>query len=246
MSTHPSEPSEKESTLENTHRQKLLSSKDAPLPAACNDSTLKAPLSESTRTKDNRGNLTSKKLNRNSYHGPTPSTSMASTQHSKTASQPSSRLRASSFASPSSPWARRRSFLSNKMISNEKHLVYQLDSYGFSDSPTYSLSLRESQGFTWNQDLFASQNQQESSIIYDDLDEEELKTCNEKFADVFDDEEEEESEDHILGENRKHTRSTRDGGRSLSYSATNDSGVNKVEVIDINIDENDLIIGGDY
>lgn len=132
------------------------------------------------------------------------------------------------------------------MISNEKHLVYQLDNYGFSNSPTYSLSLRESQGFTWNQDLFASQNQQESGIIYDDLDEEELKTYNEKYADVFDDEEDEESEDHVMVENRRHPRSTRDGGRTLSYSATNDNGINKVEVIDINIDENDPVIGGDY
>ncbi|OUM54554.1 hypothetical protein BVG19_g3959 [[Candida] boidinii] len=145
--------------------------------------------------------------------------------------------RGSSFTSPSSPWARRKSFLSPSMVSSEKHCVYELQTYdsyteyssrgstslpmsssssstttnttnipgststsssyagiigsssaanttsaskitttmhgtrygsAYSSSstvssrpiPTFSVCLNESQGFLWNQDLFASQYQQ--------------------------------------------------------------------------------------
>lgn len=152
-----------------------------------------------------------------------------------TSTDTSFKRRGSSFTSPSSPWARRKSFLSPSMVSSEKHCVYELQAYdsyteyssrtslpmsssssstttnttnipgstsvsssyagiigsssattttsaskitttlhgtrygsAYSSSstvssrpiPTFSVCLNESQGFLWNQDLFASQYQQ--------------------------------------------------------------------------------------
>jgi len=134
--------------------------------------------------------------------------------------------RRSSFASPSSSFARRRSFLSPSMISNEKHTAYELhNGYGF-NAPAFSISLKESQGFSWNQDLFASQYQQQSSAIYDDDDDD-------------DDEVEESESDEIIGDgNYPNGRQHRFGNRSLSMS--NDNGY-KVRVIDIKVDEDESI-----
>lgn len=73
------------------------------------------------------------------------------------------RFRRSSFASPSSPWQRRRRLLSRSMLMDELHLVYEIRQY---DPRTglmatrYLMALRCSQGFAWNQDLFASHYQQ--------------------------------------------------------------------------------------
>ncbi|AOA60872.1 Hypothetical protein PP7435_CHR1-1192 [Komagataella phaffii CBS 7435] len=64
---------------------------------------------------------------------------------------------------PTSPWGRRRSFLSTSMMSNETHSVYEV-SYCFNQPPTFIMGLQESQGFVWNQDLFASQHQQAKSV----------------------------------------------------------------------------------
>lgn len=66
----------------------------------------------------------------------------------------------SSFASTSSPWFRRNSFLSQSMIDDEESSVYELHSF-FPDAQPYNIiSLRECQGFVFNQDLFATPYQQ--------------------------------------------------------------------------------------
>lgn len=72
--------------------------------------------------------------------------------------------RTSSFASPSSPYVRRNSFLSPDMVQHENFLVYESTSF-LSDSSTYNIiSLKECQGFIFNQDLFASPYQQSRSL----------------------------------------------------------------------------------
>ena len=72
--------------------------------------------------------------------------------------------RTSSFASPSSPYVRRNSFLSPDMVQHEDFLVYESTSF-LSDSSTYNIiSLKECQGFIFNQDLFASPYQQSRSL----------------------------------------------------------------------------------
>ncbi|KAI5957299.1 hypothetical protein KGF54_000227 [Candida jiufengensis] len=76
--------------------------------------------------------------------------------------------RNSSFANSSSPWFRRNSFLSPSMIQNENFSVYESNNnyYSINNNPNgfnsnYSIiSLRECQGFLFNQDLFASPYQQ--------------------------------------------------------------------------------------
>ncbi|CDK24345.1 unnamed protein product [Kuraishia capsulata CBS 1993] len=127
--------------------------------------------------------------------------------------------RASSFTSASSPWARRRSFLSTSMMSNEKHSVYEMSSHYYGASslrsvggtsiPCYSMSLRESQGFIWNQDLFASQYQQARALLHqdDDSDEEDTPTASRSYS-------------------------------SSRYSDT--SGIGKVEVVDIVLSDGDF------
>ncbi|MCP8715887.1 MAG: hypothetical protein M5E90_00535 [Asgard group archaeon] len=68
--------------------------------------------------------------------------------------------RNSSLANSSSPWFRRNSFLSNSMIENENFQVYE-SSY----SNNYNIiSLKEYQGFIFNQDLFATPYQQLRSL----------------------------------------------------------------------------------
>ncbi|RLV90566.1 hypothetical protein JA1_004496 [Spathaspora sp. JA1] len=72
--------------------------------------------------------------------------------------------RNSSFANTSSPWFRRNSFLSQSMIQNENCSVYESPTY-YSDSASFSIiSLRECQGFLFNQDLFATPYQQSRSL----------------------------------------------------------------------------------
>lgn len=80
--------------------------------------------------------------------------------------------RQSSFNSLYSPYTRRRSFLSKTMIENESVQCYKLSSYSSISSslneniPSYSISLSESQGFLWNQDLFASSYQQSEAGVH--------------------------------------------------------------------------------
>ncbi|CCE78324.1 Piso0_000945 [Millerozyma farinosa CBS 7064] len=79
-------------------------------------------------------------------------------------SDTTSNRRRSSFATTTSPWYRRNSFLSHSMIENEDFSVYELPNY-FTDCSSYNIiSLRESQGFVFNQDLFASPYQQSKSL----------------------------------------------------------------------------------
>lgn len=74
--------------------------------------------------------------------------------------------RNSSFANTSSPWFRRNSFLSPTMIQNENFNVYESGNSFYSGmggqfASNYSIiSLRECQGFIFNQDLFATPYQQ--------------------------------------------------------------------------------------
>ncbi|CAH2351597.1 hypothetical protein CLIB1423_04S01640 [[Candida] railenensis] len=72
--------------------------------------------------------------------------------------------RASSFTATNSPWFRRNSFLSTAMIENENFSVYESPSY-YSQNASYNIiSLKECQGFIFNQDLFASPYQQSRSL----------------------------------------------------------------------------------
>lgn len=65
-----------------------------------------------------------------------------------------------SFASTTSPWFRRNLFLSPSMIQSENFSVYESHSY-YPESASYNIiSLKECQGFVFNQDLFASPYQQ--------------------------------------------------------------------------------------
>ncbi|QPG73053.1 hypothetical protein FOA43_000357 [Brettanomyces nanus] len=82
--------------------------------------------------------------------------------------------RKSSFNSSDSPYARRRSFLSKSMLENDNFQTYELSYYAtlspassspsgslrMARIPSFSINLTESQGFIWNQDLFASSYQQ--------------------------------------------------------------------------------------
>ena len=80
--------------------------------------------------------------------------------------------RQSSFNSLYSPYTRRRSFLSKTMIENESVQCYKLSTYSANANslneniPSYSISLSESQGFLWNQDLFASSYQQSEAGVH--------------------------------------------------------------------------------
>ncbi|ODV87506.1 hypothetical protein CANARDRAFT_6037 [[Candida] arabinofermentans NRRL YB-2248] len=89
------------------------------------------------------------------------------------------------FNTSSSPYARRKSFLSRSMLENDNFQTYEVSSYDFPIStsnptstlstsstfssarttlrtriPSFSINLTQSQGFIWNQDLFASSYQQ--------------------------------------------------------------------------------------
>lgn len=82
--------------------------------------------------------------------------------------------------------------------------------------PRFSVSLNESQGFNWNQDLFASRYQQEQGAIY--------------FDDAL--------------ERSDNTIRTIPRSRVFSYSMSHDEGnMNKVDVIDIKVDEDDNKVG---
>ncbi|CUM63518.1 uncharacterized protein PRCAT00001094001 [Priceomyces carsonii] len=72
--------------------------------------------------------------------------------------------RSSSFASTSSPWFKRNSLLSPAMIQNENFSVYESSSFYSSSSSYNIISLKECQGFIFNQDLFASPYQQLKSL----------------------------------------------------------------------------------
>lgn len=75
-----------------------------------------------------------------------------------------SKRRSSSFTSTSSPWFRRNSLLSPAMVQNENISVYDSPNY-YSHSSSYNIiSLKECQGFIFNQDLFASPYQQQKSL----------------------------------------------------------------------------------
>lgn len=78
--------------------------------------------------------------------------------------QPPQGLKSDTFTSASSPWFRRNSFLSRSMIDNENSSVYESHSF-FPGSSSYSIiSLKECQGFLFNQDLFATPYQQLRSV----------------------------------------------------------------------------------
>lgn len=155
--------------------------------------------------------------------------------------------RVSSFTSSSSPWARRRSFLSSTMISDEKHLVYELHSGRFfNDVPMYSISLKESQGFTWNQDLFASQYQQQSAVLYDTEEDTDNEDAIMMEDDDDDDAHDNDDGDAHVGSFRRLaslSRARRSTRRSYSYSASQEHGnvVHKVKVMDFGVtsDEDD-------
>ncbi|CCH41332.1 hypothetical protein BN7_871 [Wickerhamomyces ciferrii] len=153
--------------------------------------------------------------------------------------------RSSSFASPSSSFARRRSFLSPSMINNETHQSYELNSsigsssfYYQNNVPSFSISLKESQGFCWNQDLFASQYQQQSNNVFEDSeDEDENGNENENQHGEQEDQDDYDTTNH---EDRNINHRYSNGGRSLSMS--NENQTYKVRVIDIKIDDDEQVL----
>ncbi|ODV79620.1 uncharacterized protein CANTADRAFT_205702 [Suhomyces tanzawaensis NRRL Y-17324] len=106
----------------------------------------------------------SPKTRRKSLHASDTSSSILSKPEFGSPRLESNKRRSSSFASTSSPWFRRNSFLSPLMIQNENFSVYDSPSF-FSDNGSYNIiSLKECQGFIFNQDLFASPYQQLRSL----------------------------------------------------------------------------------
>lgn len=72
--------------------------------------------------------------------------------------------RNSLFASTSSPWFRRNLFLLSSMIESEDFSVYEGLSYNSEVGHFNIISLKECQGFMFNQDLFALPYQQLKSL----------------------------------------------------------------------------------
>ncbi|QLQ79179.1 hypothetical protein HG537_0B05260 [Torulaspora globosa] len=61
-----------------------------------------------------------------------------------------------------------RCFLSEQMISSEALLVYSGTYHSsLQNTNNFTVGSSQSQGFTWNQDLFASQYQQMCKVVYD-------------------------------------------------------------------------------
>lgn len=61
-----------------------------------------------------------------------------------------------------------RRFLSEQMISSEAPIVYSGAYHSsFQHTNNFTIVSSQSQGFTWNQDLFASQYQQMCKVVYD-------------------------------------------------------------------------------
>lgn len=125
------------------------------------------------------------------------------------------------------------------MIANERHSVYKISNFCLTSDrkiislPAFSINLCESQGFSFNQDLFVSEYDQKSGLIFDGI-----KNYNAKDDNVIIDSDEDiddEETDYDYDEkiyNRKFTR---------SYSASNNDNIcDRVKVIEIEVDENDL------
>ncbi|SCU93526.1 LAMI_0E14686g1_1 [Lachancea mirantina] len=130
--------------------------------------------------------------------------------------------------------------LSRAMMSSETPVVYSMTFNSPSDtSAHYILSSSESQGFHWNQDLFASQYQQMCKVVYDGH-EDELELLLQKvrdtverhdepprYHDVFDrDNEDIESEDTLVRRrlSEEMTRPRRRSERSISFVSDSKNG----------------------
>ncbi|KAA8902562.1 hypothetical protein TRICI_005844 [Trichomonascus ciferrii] len=70
-----------------------------------------------------------------------------------------------SFKSPL--WVRRESFLSRAMLSNDVHQMYEIGRTE-DGSMKYNVSVKEGQGFEWNQDLFVSKYYQKTAKLQND------------------------------------------------------------------------------
>ncbi|KAH3682116.1 hypothetical protein WICPIJ_006919 [Wickerhamomyces pijperi] len=162
---------------------------------------------------------------------------------------------------------RRNSFLSRSMMTQESHIVYNVSTYGNSWAsryceeptvnprylPTFMLALKESQGYAWNQDLFASRYVQETGVVYDSDDfannAESRITRAEEYDDYSQDSEEEEEDDQYQSDvdddddvdmdmdftsadnfSRRRRRSS-----AYSYSQTHEDGGPRAKVKVINI-----------
>lgn len=107
-------------------------------------------------------------------HTETGSSAMAGSSLKSTPIGIQKKTRKSSFNSLYSPYTRRRSFLSKNMLEAESLQCYKLPNYSYdSDTeepiPSFSISLCESQGFLWNQDLFATSYQQAEAGVSSSL-----------------------------------------------------------------------------
>ncbi|SCU92481.1 LANO_0E01068g1_1 [Lachancea nothofagi CBS 11611] len=136
--------------------------------------------------------------------------------------------------------------LSSAMISCETPVVYAAR-YG--DIPHFTVCSSESQGFDWNQDIFASQYQQMCKVVYDGHEDcvDELLSqdwnCElHDSPDVFDDENQDVSSQDELRVRRVSQvlmRPRRRSERSLSFVSDSKNGhYQRAETVVIDVEEN--------
>ncbi|CCD22345.1 Ugx2p NDAI_0A01870 [Naumovozyma dairenensis CBS 421] len=161
-----------------------------------------------------------------------------------------------------------RLFLSEAMRESETPVVYSTSSnfsnFSYNNKPTLCISSSYSQGFIWNQDLFATQYEQNYKVIYDGHEDDlpslietfrnhikRIKKKHERhisFSSPFEDESDKDNEDDYWQGNFSSfppygrgsiysDRPRRKSERSISFTSDSKSGVyRKADVIDVEVD----------
>ncbi|SCU81477.1 LAME_0B07272g1_1 [Lachancea meyersii CBS 8951] len=140
--------------------------------------------------------------------------------------------------------------VSQSMRQSETPVVYAMT---FGDSPHYTISTSQSQGFAWNQDIFASQYQQMCKVVYDGHEDcvDELLARDWRFSDaqnaytpsdVFEQDEDQDMTSHDELRARRMSqvlmRPRRRSERSVSFVSDSKNGrFQKTEVILVDVDE---------
>ncbi|SCU89254.1 LADA_0E14466g1_1 [Lachancea dasiensis] len=136
--------------------------------------------------------------------------------------------------------------ISDAMLCSETPVAYAMS---FGDTPHYTVSTSQSQGFAWNQDIFASQYQQMCKVVYDGHEDcvEELLASSwhyeapDSAGAVFDEEDQDMTPlDEIRARRLSQVlaRPRRRSERSLSFVSDSKNGhYQKTEVIVVNVEE---------
>ncbi|CEP62589.1 Ugx2p LALA0_S05e08988g [Lachancea lanzarotensis] len=146
--------------------------------------------------------------------------------------------------------------VSESMKASETPVVYSVT---VGDSPHYTLATSQSQGFAWNQDIFASQYQQMCKVVYDGHEDciDDLLTFDRSGSgsglayevqhlsggsDVFeeDDEQDQTTHDELRVRRMSHVlmRPRRRSERSVSFVSDSKNGrFHKTEVIAVDVEE---------